>query len=105
MAKMFYDSMMEGCYNQDAPRYKYYDALGCTVCDEWKNDFNTFYNDVKDDAGFMRSLELKTGCIYPAIRYEEDPIREFNKDSIAFLTSKEYKNTEGLLPLYYFLPK
>ena len=32
------------CYNQKSKSYKYYGAKGISMCDEWKNDFKTFYN-------------------------------------------------------------
>lgn len=37
-------NMKQRCYNSKSTRYKWYGALGITVCDEWKNDFLTFYN-------------------------------------------------------------
>lgn len=35
-------SMLQRCYNQNNPRYKNYGARGIKVCNEWKNDKNTF---------------------------------------------------------------
>lgn len=32
------------CYNSNKPDYQYYGARGITVCDEWHNDFMSFYN-------------------------------------------------------------
>ena len=32
----------ERCYNKNAGNYRFYGALGVTVCDEWLNDFFTF---------------------------------------------------------------
>ena len=31
------------CNNKNNPAYKNYGARGITICDEWKNSFNTFY--------------------------------------------------------------
>lgn len=31
------------CYNQKSSVYKYYGGKGITVCDEWLNDFQSFY--------------------------------------------------------------
>lgn len=31
------------CYNPNSRAYKYYGARGIAVCDEWKNDFKSFY--------------------------------------------------------------
>lgn len=32
------------CYNKNNPRYKDYGERGIIMCDEWLNDFMTFYN-------------------------------------------------------------
>lgn len=32
------------CYNKNSKDYKYYGGRGIKVCDEWKNDFISFYN-------------------------------------------------------------
>lgn len=32
------------CYNSDNKAYSNYGGRGITVCDEWKNDFQAFYN-------------------------------------------------------------
>ena len=37
-------SMKDRCYNAKAQPYERYGGRGITVCDEWKNDFTTFYN-------------------------------------------------------------
>lgn len=36
------------CYNPNNSGYKYYGERGITVCDEWKNSFIKFYEDMKD---------------------------------------------------------
>lgn len=35
--------MKDRCYNVNAPQYHYYGGRGITVCDEWKDDFESFY--------------------------------------------------------------
>lgn len=37
-----YYKMKERCYKPSNDNYKYYGALGITICDEWLNDFRTF---------------------------------------------------------------
>lgn len=37
-----YSSMIARCHNPNSISYKYYGAKGITVCDEWKNNFNSF---------------------------------------------------------------
>lgn len=32
------------CYNENASNYKYYGAKGITMCDEWKDSFESFRN-------------------------------------------------------------
>lgn len=32
------------CHNSNYPRFKDYGGRGITVCDEWKNDFKSFYD-------------------------------------------------------------
>nr|DAH45230.1 MAG TPA: hypothetical protein [Caudoviricetes sp.] len=39
-----YDKMKQRCYNSNSVNYKYYGERGIKVCDEWLNDFMTFYN-------------------------------------------------------------
>ena len=36
--------MKNRCFNPNTPRYKDYGARGITVCDEWKDDFKSFYD-------------------------------------------------------------
>ncbi len=37
-------SMLQRCTNEKAPNYSSYGGRGITVCEEWKNDFMSFYN-------------------------------------------------------------
>lgn len=37
-------SMKDRCFNPKCKSYPRYGARGITVCDEWKNDFQSFYN-------------------------------------------------------------
>ena len=36
-------SMRQRCYNHNTINYKYYGAKGITVCDEWRESFEAFY--------------------------------------------------------------
>ena len=36
-------SMLKRCYKEYRPEYKNYGGRGITVCDEWRGDFNAFY--------------------------------------------------------------
>lgn len=37
-----YKSMIDRCYNPQSPKYQRYGGRGITVCDEWKNSFESF---------------------------------------------------------------
>lgn len=39
-----YKHMKERCYSKTDKRYSEYGGRGISVCDEWKNDFMSFYN-------------------------------------------------------------
>lgn len=39
-------AMKDRCHNSNNQRYKDYGGRGITVCEEWRNDFEAFYNDV-----------------------------------------------------------
>ena len=36
--------MKNRCYNKNHPSYKDYGGRGITICDEWRNSFEAFYN-------------------------------------------------------------
>lgn len=35
-------NMKTRCYNQNSPQFKYWGARGISICDEWKNSFESF---------------------------------------------------------------
>lgn len=37
-------NMLTRCSNKNTKAYNYYGGRGITVCDEWKNSFNSFYD-------------------------------------------------------------
>lgn len=39
-----WDNMKSRCFNPNATEYKHWGGRGITVCDEWKNDFQAFYD-------------------------------------------------------------
>ncbi len=39
-----YRNMLARCYNPNEPFYKHYGGRGIVVCDEWKRDFQAFYD-------------------------------------------------------------
>jgi hypothetical protein len=46
--------MLDRCYNPKSPSYKYYGALGVSVCERWRDSFQDFLADV----GKRRSSKL-----------------------------------------------
>ena len=36
--------MVQRCYNSNTPCYNLYGGRGITICDEWRNDFKSFYD-------------------------------------------------------------
>lgn len=49
--------MRRRCYNPNLYAYKYYGALGVTVCDEWQNSFTSF-RDWALKNGYSESLTI-----------------------------------------------
>lgn len=39
-----WDNMIQRCTNSKRPQFKDYGGRGINVCDEWKNDFQAFYD-------------------------------------------------------------
>lgn len=43
-----WSEMLSRCYNKNKRSYRWYGAIGITVCDRWKNNFENFYLDMGD---------------------------------------------------------
>jgi len=76
-------SMRGRCYNPKVEQYKDYGGNGVTVCDEWRNDFMSFYIWCKAN-GWKEGLQLDkdtkgTGKIY-------------SPEMCCFVTPKENSN-------------
>jgi hypothetical protein len=52
-----WDSMKRRCENENNPEYKNYGGRGIDVCEEWKNDFMTFYN-WAINSGYQKGLSI-----------------------------------------------
>ena len=60
-------SMKQRCANQNAINFEYYGGKGISVCDEWKNDFKSFYewamaNGYSDDLTIERINNNQNYC-------------------------------------------
>jgi hypothetical protein len=51
--------MKSRCSNPKATQYKWYGALGVTVCDRWRDSFAAFYEDVGPRPGLGYSIERR----------------------------------------------
>lgn len=52
-----YRNMKTRCLNKNSPRYKDYGGRGITICDEWMDDFMSFYN-WSVDSGYKEDLTI-----------------------------------------------
>jgi len=43
--------MLARCYNPKSINYKYYGERGILVCEEWKDDFVSFYDYIQENLG------------------------------------------------------
>lgn len=55
--RRIWKSMLSRCYNENNASYKYYGLKGITVCDEWKNSFDIFYQWAKC-SGYSADLSI-----------------------------------------------
>jgi hypothetical protein len=56
-------SMKARCHNKNVINYDNYGGRGITVCDEWKNSFDTFYEDMgeKPDGKSLDRIDVNKG--------------------------------------------
>lgn len=54
-------SMKNRCYNQNNHDYRWYGAVGITVCDRWRNDFHAFIEDMGEKPTPKHTLERIDG--------------------------------------------
>ncbi|OFN55955.1 hypothetical protein HMPREF2552_04430 [Staphylococcus sp. HMSC062E10] len=52
-----YRHMIDRCYNSNNNRWKRYGGRGITICDEWRNDFETFYEWAVNN-GYSKELSI-----------------------------------------------
>lgn len=84
-----WSDMKKRCYNPNVDRYNQYGALGIKVCDEWKNNFELFYNWSLNN-GFKENLTLErlnvngdyepNNCVYITLREQH-----FNKKNTRYV--------------------
>ena len=52
-----YHDMIARCYRPTAQKYKYYGAKGITVCEEWRESYQTFY-EWAVQSGYKEGLQI-----------------------------------------------
>ena len=80
------------CYSKNHRLYKYYGARGIVVCDEWKRDFEAFYNWAMDN-GYKEGLTIDridaNGNYEPSnCRWITNEEQQRNKRSNRYITCK-----------------
>lgn len=59
-----YMNIKARCYNKNRNSYKNYGALGVTMCSEWKEDFNKFYDwCIKNNLNEKNRIDKDIKCI------------------------------------------
>ena len=98
--KLFYiwGGIKARCYNKNNKQYKYYGARGIIVCDEWTNDFVSFYNWAMAN-GYKEHLSIDridfNGNYEPTnCRWTTNKEQQRNKSNNRFIT---YKNETKIL--------
>lgn len=77
-----WQAMKNRCYNKNIRQYKNYGGRGIQVCDEWKNDFMSFYNYI-GDAPVDKTLD----------RIDNDG--DYEPGNVKWSSAKEQCNNKG----------
>lgn len=87
-----WDNMRNRCTNPNATGYKYWGGRGIKVCDEWKDNFQSFYNYVSklphfDEVGYTLDRidvngHYEPGNVRWATRYEQTMNRRVTKKEV-----------------------
>ena len=70
--------MKKRCYNPNVDRFPNYGALGIIVCDDWKNNFKSFY-DWSIDNGWEKGLTID----------RKDVLKNYTPDNCRYITLRE----------------
>ena len=73
--------MKARCYNSNQWNYQYYGGRGIKVCDEWKNNYNSFYNWALEN-GYQDNLSID----------RIDTNGNYEPSNCRWVTDKEQKN-------------
>ena len=87
-----WQGMKRRCYNKNQPHYKTYGARGITVCEEWRNSFDSFYTWSMEN-GYSSDLSIdrkdNNGNYEPSnCRWADEKTQADNKRSTKHVTYK-----------------
>jgi len=103
-------NMKTRCYNKKSQDCKYYGGLGITICQEWLEDFEKFYNWAYNN-GYNENLSIDRidntkGYSPDNCRWETKIIQSQNRRNVYFITYngktqilKEWANEIGITPV------
>ena len=84
------------CFNPNSSNYKWYGGRGITMCDEWKNDFEKFYEDVGDipfENAELDRIDNNKGYDPDNVRWVDHKTNSNNR--------RKYKNKTGYTGVTY----
>lgn len=92
-----YHKMISRCHNPNEKEYKNYGARGITVCEQWRNDFNSFVewsmdNGYKSDLSIDR-VDNEKGYSPDNCRWATFKQQENNRRNNHFLTFRNERHT------------
>ena len=85
-----WSGMKTRCCNENNPAYPYYGGRGITICDEWKESFETFYRDMGPRPSPKHSIDRKNNDL------------GYSKENCYWATKKEQANNRRNSILYEF---
>lgn len=92
-----YHSMIDRCSNHNMPNFSHYGGRGIKVCEEWKNNFEQFYEWAINN-GYREGLSIDridvNGNYEPSnCRWVTTYVQNLNKRNSSFITYKGVRKT------------
>ncbi len=102
--KIYYvwQKMCQGCFSPNSREYKYYGARGITVCDEWCNNFQAFY-DWAIESGYKEEISPNGINKWTIERIDNDG--NFEPDNCCWATMEAQANNKQTNHLVTFQGK